>query len=100
VPFHDLQIAVRHLMKSPGLSATAVLMLALGVGATTAIFFIVKGVLLRPLPFPQSDLFGISPFHPTVLTLAAVFVLMLAWAAFLPARRAASTDPMKALPTD
>jgi ABC-type antimicrobial peptide transport system permease subunit len=101
VPFHDLQIAVRHLMKSPGLSATAVLMLALGVGATTAIFFIVKGVLLRPLPFPQSDLLGISPFHPTVLTLAAVFVLMLAWAAaFLPARRAASTDPMKALPTD
>ena len=51
MPFHDLQIAVRHLMKSPGFSATAVLMLAFGVGATTAIFSIVKGVLLPPCRF-------------------------------------------------
>jgi len=52
---HDLRIAVRHLLKSPGFSLTAVLMLAFGIGATTAIFSIVESVILRPLPFPQSE---------------------------------------------
>ena len=51
----DLKIAIRHLAKSPGFSLTAVVMLALGIGATTAIFSIVEGVLLRPLPFPHPE---------------------------------------------
>jgi putative ABC transport system permease protein len=66
--WNDLRHAIRAFLRTPGFSATAILTLALGIGANTAIFSVVYAVLLKPLPFPDAGtlvyLHDTSPITP------------------------------------
>jgi predicted permease len=53
--FQDLRYALRQLINSPGFTLTAVISLALGIGATTAVFSVVYAALINPYPFPEAD---------------------------------------------
>src|SRR6267143_4668132 len=62
---HDIRYAVRNLRKTPGFAAIAILTLALGIGASTAIFSVIDNILMEPFPYPDAQRFYSVFIHDT-----------------------------------
>ncbi|MFZ0820157.1 MAG: ABC transporter permease [Candidatus Acidiferrales bacterium] len=78
--WQDLRFGLRMLRKNPGFTAIAILTLALGIGANTAIFSVVNGVLLNPLPYPDPDqLVSLSASKPNFPTGSISYPNFLDW---------------------
>src|SRR5438128_5252494 len=80
--WQDLRYGARMLTRNPGFTLVAIIALTLGIGATTAIFSVVNSVLLKPLPYPESErLIFLSEWHPQIDGMSISYPNFLDWRA-------------------